>query len=119
VSITNGSGRALVVELVGSSPEIRMLVPRTKVHLRPGENVLSIPVSLGTSSSGRIRFSVEAGGYRFASATTTVAASYQDRIVLLAAAVLILAGLLLFIRRRVAGGTKGPAGSTADDGPEA
>jgi len=102
VSITNDSGRALVVDLEATSSDVRVLQPHTTVHLRPGENILSVPVSLGTASSGRLRFAVTAGGFRIATETAAVSASYQDRIVLLATVLIVLAGLLFYIRRKVA-----------------
>jgi len=120
VSITNGSGRTLVVDLEATSADVRVLQPHTTVHLRPGENVLSVPVSLGTAASGRLRYAVTAGGFRIATATATVSASYQDRIVLLATVLLVLAGLLFYIRRTVLrGATQRSRANGTPDGPEA
>jgi len=119
VSITNGSGRTLVVDLEATSSDVRVLQPHTTVHLRPGENILSVPVSLGTASSGRLRFAVTAGGFRIATETAAVSASYQDRIVLLATVLLVLSGLLFYIRRKVARGTRQRrSGDDAGAGPE-
>jgi hypothetical protein len=102
VSITNASGRTLTVRLEASSPDVRVRQAQTTVRLRPGENILSVPVILGTAPSGRLRVAVTAGGYRIAAATATVRASYQDRVVLLVTVLLILAGLLFYIRRHIA-----------------
>ena len=101
VSIQNSSGRNLTVELATTSDDVKIQRARTTVHLKPGENVLSVPVSLGTATKGRVRFAVTAGGFALATADATVTASYQDRIVLLAGAFLVLAGLLVYIRRRM------------------
>jgi hypothetical protein len=120
VSITNGSGRTLVVDLEAASTDVRVLQSHTTVHLRPGENILSVPVSLGTATSGRLRYAVTAGGFRIATATATVSASYQDRIVLLATVFLVLAGVLFYIRRKVVRGSRQRAsGGGSQDGPEA
>ena len=119
VSILNASGRSLVVELEATSSDVRVLRPHTTVNLRPGENVLSVPVSLGTSASGRLRFEVTAGGFRIATETAAVSASYQDRIVLLSTVLLVLAGLLFYIRRHVARGRTQRSGlEDSSGGPE-
>lgn len=114
VSIMNASGRTLTVTLVAESSDVKVRRTRTSVRLRPGENVLSVPVALGTAPAGRVRFAVTAGGFRIASATATVRASYQDRIVLLATVLLILAALLFYIRRRMTRGRTSVAESGSD-----
>ena len=114
VSITNASGRTLTVVLEASSNGLRVRQARTTVHLKPGENVLSIPVALGTAPSGRLTVTVTAGGFRIATSTATVRASYQDRIVLMVTVVLILVGLLFYIRRRIAHGPSERATESLD-----
>jgi hypothetical protein len=110
VSILNASGRTLTVDLDTTSDDVRVQRARTPVRLRPGENVLSVPVSLGTATSGHLRFAVTAGAFEIATATATVTASYQDRIVLLATVLAILAGLLFYIRRHLNRGPRSRAG---------
>lgn len=114
VSITNASDRNLTVVLEASSDQLRVRKARTAVRLKPGENVLSVPVALGAEPSGRLTVSVTAGGYRIATSTATVRASYQDRIVLLITAVLILVGLLFYIRRRMEAAAAGRSGASDD-----
>jgi hypothetical protein len=104
VSVTNSSGRTLSVVLEASSSELRVRKPRTTVRLKPGENVLSVPVVMGTASTGRLTIRVTAGGYEIAGSTAAVRASYQDRIVLLITVVLVLLVLLFYIRRRITRG---------------
>jgi uncharacterized protein YfaS (alpha-2-macroglobulin family) len=115
VSILNASGRTLTVHLDTTSDDVRVQRARTPVRLRPGENVLSVPVSLGTATSGHLRFAVTAGAFEIATATATVTASYQDRIVLLATVLAILAGLLFYIRRHL---NRGPRSRAGDGGLE-
>jgi len=120
VSIINSSGRTLTVDLEANSSDVRVQQTSTRVSLRPGENVESVTVSLGTATSGKVQIAVAAGGYRIAAATVTVTASYQDRIVLLVAVLVILGGLLLYVRRHFGRGTGRRAGTGgAEDGPEA
>ncbi len=122
VSIINSSGRTLVVDLQATSSDVRVQRASVSVDLRPGENVESVPVSLGTSTSGVVQVAVAAGGYRIETAAVTVTASYQDRIVLLAAVLVILAALLLYVRRHFGRGAlrRADAGDTQDvDTPEA
>lgn len=100
VSISNGSDRGLTVRLSAASTDMRVFDSPVTARLRPGENVIYVPVALGTSTSGDLHLSLSAGDLELDRATTRVQASYLDRIVLLAAAFSILIGLLLYIRRR-------------------
>jgi hypothetical protein len=111
VSVVNGSNRTLHVVLQARSTEMRVRNQRISARLEPGENILSVPVALGTSASAKLDLTVTAGGLALASATATVSASYQDRIVLLAAAILVLLVLLFVIRRRIVRGGRATASS--------
>lgn len=115
VSVTNSSDRALTIVLEASSDILRVRKARTTVRLKPGENILSVPVELGTEASGKLKVSVTAGPYQIASSTAVVRASYQDRIVMLITVVLILVGLLFYIRRRMARASSGRASRSAGD----
>jgi hypothetical protein len=120
VSIINSSGRTLTVDLEANSSDVRVQRASTGVSLRPGENVESVTVSLGTATSGKVQVAVAAGGYRIETATVTVTASYQDRIVLLAAVLVILGGLLLYVRRHFGrGARRGSGAGAAEDHPNA
>jgi hypothetical protein len=101
ISVINGSDRAIRIVVTARSSRMRVQSQRIATTISPGENILSVPVSLGTVSSGALNLSVSAGGLQIASTTTTVSASYLDRVALLGMVVLILIVLLLIVRRRI------------------
>jgi hypothetical protein len=102
VSVVNGSDRVVTIVLDAVSQEMRVRDQHIGATLEPGENILSVPVALGTATSGRLELTVRAGDLELARASTTVKASYLDRIALLSAVVLVLVGLLFYIRRKMA-----------------
>ncbi len=109
VSVVNGSGKVLSVAVTIDSSAVRPPSRRLNMKLRPGENIVSVPVELGTSLRSVVGIRVAADGLDLASASTSVKASYLDRIVLVTGMVALLAGLLLYVwrRRRIAvGGTR-------------
>jgi hypothetical protein len=100
VSVENGSSKTLTVTVLASSPDIGLPKPEISARLRPGENILSVPVDLGPSLSSALTVRVMAGEVVLASRTTVVRASYLDRFVLLGGVVLVLLVLLGYIRRK-------------------
>jgi len=114
VSIQNGSDKVLSVTVVADSRGIRLPRRRITAQLRPGENILSVPVDLGQALSGSLTIGVTAGGLTLGSKTAAVRASYLDRFVLLGGVVLVLAVLLWYIRRR-SRAALARSGETADD----
>lgn len=98
VSIQNGSAKVLAVVITSRSPKIRLPKVRITAVLRPGENILSVPVDLGPVLSAPLSIAVSAEDVRLAESTTTVRASYLDRLVVLAAVVSVLLMLLWYIR---------------------
>lgn len=104
VSVVNDSDRVVTIVLDAISQQMKVRDQHITARLEPGENILSVPVALGTATSGRLDLTVRAGDLDLARATTTVKASYLDRIALLATVVLVLVGLLFYIRRKMARG---------------
>ena len=114
VSIQNGSDKVLSVVVIADSPGMRLPRRRITAQLRPGENILSVPVDLEQALSGSIRIGVTAGGLTLASKAATVRASYLDRFVVLGGVVSVLAVLLWYIRRR-SRAALARTGESADD----
>jgi len=61
VSIQNGSTKVLSVTVTSRSPKIRLPKARIAAVLRPGENILSVPVDLGPALSAPLSIAVSAG----------------------------------------------------------
>jgi hypothetical protein len=100
ISIVNGSAKMLTVTVRLSSPTIRVKQQQMFVKLKPGENIVSLPVDLGTALAGTMGIQVLAGRMTIASTKATLKATYLDRLVLVIAVVMVLAGLLLYVRKR-------------------
>jgi hypothetical protein len=119
VSITNQSDKELAVMLTAYSTDLKR--PRsqtTPLDLKPGENIFSVPVELGSNLSGRLNVRLWMRERVILESSSVVRASYMDRIVLIGMVVLVLLGLLLFIRSRTAAAQDAalePADQDADD----
>ncbi len=100
VSITNRSSKVLSVVVRATSSTVKLTHPRTYTKLRPGENILYVPVDLLAALRGQVTISTYVDGIRLAVTTTTVQASGLDRIVIIAAALLLMLVLLAIIWRR-------------------
>jgi hypothetical protein len=114
VSIQNGSDKVLSVVVEADSSEIRLPRRRITTRLRPGENILFVPVDLGQALSGPLTIGVTAGELTLGSKTAMVRASYLDRIAVLGGVVLVLLVLLWYIRRMSRAALARSSGS-ADD----
>ena len=113
VSITNRSAKVLSVLVRATSDTVQLSRPRTYTKVRPGENILYVPVDLGAALTGRITIATYVDGIRLAVTDTTVSASGLDRIVIIGGALLTMIVLLVIIWRRVRRAT--PAAGEEDD----
>jgi hypothetical protein len=101
VSVSNGSRKSLRLTLRAVPDRVRLPRGRTlEFTAQPGENILSVPVDMGSSISGGVRFELAAGALALASGKAVVRASYVDRLVVVGTVVLVLLGLLWYIRRK-------------------
>lgn len=100
VSVVNDSGRTLRVRIASYSPVVSTPRTTTPATLKPGENILSVPVDLASSLSAPLRIDVRSGDLVLASGQATVRASYTDRLVMVGGVVLVLLLLLWYIRRK-------------------
>lgn len=116
VSVVNGSGKSLRVVVRAESGSISLPRAETTVTLDPGENVLTIPVNMGSKIADEIGVRVTAGRVTIAETSIRVQASYLDRLATVGMVVLFLLGLLFFIRRRVRRAIAGTI-DTDDEGP--
>lgn len=101
ISVVNGTGKNLVLNLSASGNMLGEIMTEKPVKLDPGENILTVPVALGSTISDKLTVKLAAGDTTIRSATVQVTASYLDRLAMLGMVVLFLLVLLLFIRRRV------------------
>jgi hypothetical protein len=102
ISIASPSEKTLSVTLKTTSEGLLVEGPESQlVTLRPGENVLSIPVDLQSAIAGELRCEVWADELPVAEADITVRASFIDRFAIIGGIVIVLVGMLLYIRRRV------------------
>lgn len=102
VSITNSSAKTLGLELRTQASGMDVTTLETDViSVRPNENIVTIPVDLGQSLSGRLTVQLWADEVLVDETTVNVRASFLDRLVLIAGLALVLVGMLLFIRHRV------------------
>lgn len=101
LSVVNGSGKSLRVVVRAESGSISLPRAETTVTLDPGENVLTIPVNMGSEIADEIAVRVTASKVTIAETSIRVQASYLDRLATVGMVVLFLLGLLFFIRRRV------------------
>jgi hypothetical protein len=103
LSIKNDSGKTLSVVVVGRGSYTSFPAgQRIKTTLRPSDNFLTVPVTLGGGAmSDRLTFTLSAATVPLASTVVELRASYLDRIVLVATVAIVLAGLLVYIRRKV------------------
>ncbi|MHB1340928.1 MAG: hypothetical protein ACYCX5_04115 [Coriobacteriia bacterium] len=101
LSVINGSGKPLKVIVRAQSGVISLPRSETTVTLDPGENVLTIPVNMGSELADDVDVRVTAGAISIAETSIRVQASYLDRLATVGMVVLFLLGLLFFIRRRV------------------
>lgn len=101
VSVSNGSRKPLRLTLRAVPDRLRLPRGRTlEFTAQPGENILSVPVDMGSSISGGVQFELAAGALPLASGKSVVRASYIDRLVVVGTVVLVLLGLLWYIRRK-------------------
>ncbi len=101
VSVTNRSEKELRLSLhVRSASVLLPGGPRIDVVVRPGENILSVPVDLREALKGSLLLDLYAGASPIASTTCVVRASYIDRLGMLGGVVLVLLILLWFVRTR-------------------
>jgi hypothetical protein len=101
VSVSNGTRKPLRLTLRAAPDRVRLPRGRTlEFTANPGENILSIPVDMGSSISGAVQFEIVAGALPLASGRSVVRASYIDRLVVVGTVVLVLLGLLWYIRRK-------------------
>lgn len=101
VSITNRTDSDLRLEVIASSTDLRRpRYHRTVITAKPGENILSVPVDLGSQFSGHLRVRLAARSTTIADQSSAVHASYMDRIALIVMVVLVLLGLLWYIRAK-------------------
>jgi hypothetical protein len=101
VSVSNGTRKPLRLTLRAVPDRVRLPRGRTlEFTANPGENILSIPVDMGSSISGAVQFEIVAGALPLASGRSVVRASYIDRLVVVGTVVLVLLGLLWYIRRK-------------------
>jgi len=101
VSVVNGTGMPLKVDIVTTARRITVKPIVKPVTLDVGENVVTIPVDMGSELSDTLDIRIVAGDLTIRKATVKVQASYLDRLATLGMVFLFLAGLLWFIRRRV------------------
>lgn len=101
LSVVNGSGKPLKVIVRAEAGTISLPRAETTVTLDPGENVLTIPVNMGSEIADDVTVRVVAGAITIAETSIRVQASYLDRLATVGMVVLFLLGLLFFIRRRV------------------
>lgn len=101
ISVINGTGKNLVLNLSASGNILGEIMTEKPVKLDPGENILTVPVALGSTISDKLTVRLAAGDTTIRSASVQVTASYLDRLATLGMVVLVLLVLLLFIRRRV------------------
>jgi hypothetical protein len=101
VSVVNGSDKPLKVNIVTTASRISVKSTVKPVTLDIGENVVTIPVDMGSELSDTLDIKLVAGDLMIREATVKVQASYLDRLATLGMVFVFLAGLLWFIRRRV------------------
>lgn len=107
VSVVNGTGKPVVLDLVTSASRVTVESRVKRVSLDAGENVLTIPVDMGSVISDTLSIRLVSAHLTIKEATVQVHASYLDRLATLGMVFLVLLGLLLFIRRRVRGAGAG------------
>ncbi|MEN6429904.1 MAG: hypothetical protein ABFC80_03540 [Coriobacteriales bacterium] len=100
VSIVNGSGKPLKVVVRANARVVSLPVGERTITLDPGENVVTIPVNMGSEISDTLGVRVTAGDVTIAETSFRIRASYLDRLATVGMVVLFLLGLLAFIRRR-------------------
>ncbi len=101
ISVVNGTGKDLVLNLSASGAVLGPVVTDERVNLDPGENILTVPVDMASALSDTLTVRLSAGEVDIRTADVSVKASYLDRLATLAMVVVFLLGLLFFIRRRV------------------
>ncbi len=107
VSIVNGTGKPVKVQVLASAMRASISQPEHTVTLDAGENVVTVPVDMGSALSDTLTIRLASGEMTIRTATVSVHASYLDRLATLGMVVVFLLGLLLFIRRRVRGAGAG------------
>ncbi len=117
INLKNNSGREMRLVFLCSSAEMRYPRSRTqRVRLRPGENIVSVPVDLGSEIAGRLEMRLMAGDLVVAGTASKVRASYIDRIALVVLVIAALAALLAYVRQRIVRG-RTPAPDDVEDPP--
>ncbi len=101
VSVVNGTGKPLKLTLVTSAGRVKVGASPKPVSLDAGENVLTIPVDMGSDLTDTLSIRLVAGDLVIKEATVRVQASYLDRLATLGMVFAFMVGLLWFIRRRV------------------
>lgn len=102
VSITNSSTKTLGLTLKTKASGMNVTPPESDIiSIRPNENIVTIPVDLGQSLSGRLTVQLWSDEVLVDETIVNVRASFLDRLVLIAGLALVLVGMLLFIRHRV------------------
>jgi hypothetical protein len=101
VSVVNGTGKPLKLTLVTSAGRVTVGASPRSVSLDAGENVLTIPVDMGSELTDTLNIRLVASDLVIREATVRVQASYLDRLATLGMVLAFMVGLLWFIRRRV------------------
>lgn len=101
VSVVNNTGKQLNLRLVTSAERVDVGEATRDVTLDAGENVLTLPVDMGSELSDEVSIRLTAGAVTLTGADVNVQASYLDRLATLGMVFVFLLLLLLFIRRRV------------------
>lgn len=101
VSVVNGTGKPLKLTLVTSAGRVTAGASPRPISLDAGENVLTIPVDMGSELTDTLNIRLTAGDLVIREATVHVQASYLDRLATLGMVFAFMVGLLWFIRRRV------------------
>lgn len=76
------------------------------IELKPGDNYLTVPVTVRTGGTGRVHVRLVGGGVTLARSVVYVRTTYFNRMVFLAVVIIVLVGLLMVVYRKAGAGTR-------------